>query len=112
ARAPVCPASVLVYGALGDRELPYSITVLQSDDHTALIDTGYDDSGTGHELGEIDGITVWTSPIQVLARIDVRPGHVDSILVTHAHYDHLGNIARFPNAVAWIQRRELERWAW
>ena len=42
ARAPECPASVLVYGALGVRTLPYSITVLQSSEHTVLVDTGYE----------------------------------------------------------------------
>jgi N-acyl homoserine lactone hydrolase len=112
ARAPECPASVLVYGALGMRPLPYSITVLQSAGHTVLVDTGYDDSGYGHELGEIDGITVWTPPIEVLARVDLRPEDVDVIVLTHAHYDHLGNIERFPNAVGWIQQRELDRWSW
>jgi glyoxylase-like metal-dependent hydrolase (beta-lactamase superfamily II) len=112
ARAPACPTSVLVYGAPGVRPLPYSLTVLQSDRHTVLVDTGYDDSGYGHDLGEIDGVTVWSAPIDVLERIEVRPEDVDVIVLTHAHYDHLGNVERFPNAVAWLQRRELDRWSW
>jgi glyoxylase-like metal-dependent hydrolase (beta-lactamase superfamily II) len=112
ARAPDCPAFVLVYGATGTRPLPYSLTVLQSSSHTILVDTGYDDVGTGHELAEVDGITTWTSPADVLARVGIAPTDVDAIVLTHAHYDHLGTIERFPNAVGWIQRRELERWGW
>jgi glyoxylase-like metal-dependent hydrolase (beta-lactamase superfamily II) len=112
ARAPECPAFVLAYGALGSRALPYSVTVLQSREHTILVDTGYDDSGYGHTLAEIDGIDRWTAPLDVLATIGVAAKDVDTILLTHAHYDHLGNIERFPNAVAYLQRRELERWTW
>ena len=37
---------------------------------------------------------------------------MDAILVTHAHFDHLGNVAAFPNATVYIQRREVEKWAW
>ena len=33
-------------------------------------------------------------------------------LVTHAHFDHLGNVAAFPNATVYIQRREVEKWGW
>jgi glyoxylase-like metal-dependent hydrolase (beta-lactamase superfamily II) len=112
ARAPECPSCVLVYGALGVRPLPYSLTVLESDAHTILVDTGYLDAGAGHELAEIDGITTWASPIDVLARAGIAAADVDSILLTHAHYDHLGTIEQFPNAVAFIQRREVEQWRW
>jgi N-acyl homoserine lactone hydrolase len=40
------------------------------------------------------------------------PTDVDAIAVTHAHFDHLGNVAAFPNATLYSQRRELEKWAW
>ena len=60
--------------------------------------------------GELDGITRWTHPRAVLDRIGVDPGEVDTILLTHAHYDHLGTLEEFPNAVAWLQERELFGW--
>src|SRR5215212_8579242 len=92
ARAPDCPAFVLAYGALGRRPLPYSLTVVQSATNTILVDTGYDDSGYGHTLAEIDGIDRWTPPLEVLETIGIAARDVDTILLTHAHYDHLGNI--------------------
>lgn len=112
ARAPDCPAFVMAYGALGNRPLPYSLTVVESDDQTILVDTGYDDSDYGHTLAEIDGIDRWTAPLEVLGTIGIAAADVDTIVVTHAHFDHLGNIERFPNAIAYLQRREIERWTW
>jgi glyoxylase-like metal-dependent hydrolase (beta-lactamase superfamily II) len=37
---------------------------------------------------------------------------VDAVLVTHAHFDHLGNVGAFPNATVVIQQREVEQWTW
>ena len=70
------------------------------------------DTGRGRELAGEDGITVWRDPAELLARAGAAPGDVDAILVTHAHFDHLGNVAAFPNATVYIQRREVEKWSW
>ena len=32
--------------------------------------------------------------------------------MTHAHFDHMGNIEAFPNATFYIQERELSKWVW
>src|SRR5262245_56228146 len=98
ARAPESPACFLVHGEPGTRELPYAFTVLQSDAHTILVDSGYVDEGFSGELGDLDGITIWTHPRDVLARLGIAPAEVAAILVTHAHYDHLGDVGAYPNA--------------
>ena len=97
---------------MGEREIPYCFTVLRSADHTILVDAGYRHAGRGRELADLDGITIWRDPAELLARSGAGPADVDAILVTHAHFDHLGNVAAFPNATVYIQRRELEKWAW
>ena len=35
---------------------------------------------------------------------------IDLVLVTHAHFDHMGSIAEFPNAHIYIQKSELLSW--
>jgi N-acyl homoserine lactone hydrolase len=106
------PLGLLLHGQTGHREIPYCVTVLRSAEHTILVDSGYRHAGRGRELADEDGITLWRDPTERIARAGVRPEDVDAILVTHAHFDHLGNIAAFPNATVYIQRREVEMWAW
>ena len=106
------PLGLLLHGQAGEREIPYCFTVLRSTEHTILVNAGYADTGRGRELAGEDGITVWRDPAELLARAGAAPGDVDAILVTHAHFDHLGNVAAFPNATVYIQRREVEKWSW
>jgi glyoxylase-like metal-dependent hydrolase (beta-lactamase superfamily II) len=44
-----------------------------------------------------------------LAGID--PDAVQLLVVSHAHYDHIGNLELFPNATITIAQREYEFWA-
>ena len=45
-----------------------------------------------------------------LSRIGLSTADVTDVLVTHAHWDHLGNVSLFPQARRWIGRTEYE-WA-
>lgn len=108
----ISPLGLLLHGQTGEREIPYCFTVLRSDEHTILVDAGYRNAGRGRELGELDGITVWRDPAELITRAGVRPEDVDAVLVTHAHFDHLGNVGAFPNATVVIQQREVEQWTW
>jgi N-acyl homoserine lactone hydrolase len=112
ARALRSPLGFLLHGQVGERDLPYCLSVLQSEDHTVLVDSGYRNEGAGRELADLDGIDLWADPAEVVGRIGVRPEDVDTVLVTHAHFDHLGNVDGFPNATVVIQRREIEKWDW
>jgi glyoxylase-like metal-dependent hydrolase (beta-lactamase superfamily II) len=90
---------------------PFSYVLLEGHGHLALIDTGFDPGSTfiNRFLHE-STVRSSASAAEVLGRVGVRPEDVDSILLTHAHFDHMGNLPAFPNAHVWIQSREIEQW--
>jgi glyoxylase-like metal-dependent hydrolase (beta-lactamase superfamily II) len=45
-----------------------------------------------------------------LARLDIDPAAVSRVIVTHCHYDHIGNLGLFPAARILLSGRELDFW--
>jgi len=82
-----------------------NVFLIRSPQGTLLVDAG---GGTllGPEPGNLP---------QVLARLGVTPESVDTVLVTHAHRDHVGGLApagkaAFPRATVCIARAEHAFW--
>ena len=71
-----------------------------------LVDCGFKsgNSMTGRKFENFE------TPDAVLAKTGFRPEDVDTLLLTHLHFDHAGNFDAFPNARIVVQRREFERW--
>jgi N-acyl homoserine lactone hydrolase len=71
-----------------------------------LVDTGFKTAhsmtGAGFEHVEM--------PPAVLGKVGYRPEDVDSVVLTHLHFDHAGNFDAFPNARIFVQRLEYDRW--
>jgi glyoxylase-like metal-dependent hydrolase (beta-lactamase superfamily II) len=102
------PESGMVYGEhnKGSRRLPYGYVYVRGNGHHALIDVGCDYS----ELARRYNVMNWRPPAVVLAEVGARPEDIDTVFVTHAHYDHFGNTQAFPNATFYMQARELTEW--
>lgn len=102
-----------------DNLVPQTLTCLlvQVDNRNIVIDTGVGDKISDKWRG------IWrlTHPhgtlLDGLARCGVRAEDVDTLIFTHLHADHSGGATRFedgnivptfPNATAYVQRREYE----
>ncbi len=89
-----------------DDPVPYPIWVLKSKEDTIVVDTGVDRSITdpwpGGEFAARYGIE------ESLAEVGVEASKVSKVIVTHMHIDHFTGYTKFPNAVFYIQRSELE----
>ena len=63
--------------------------------------------GYGREEGERRGRTFLRSPADGLRLVGIEAIEVKEVIVTHMHYDHVGNLQLFPNARFHIQDEEL-----
>ena len=106
------PLSGLVYGAhnQGTCKLPYGYVLIRGGGRNILVDCGHDYTAYGKTLSERFGVENWRSPADVLAEIGITPEDITDVIITHAHFDHMGGIRFFPNATFYIQERELSQW--
>jgi glyoxylase-like metal-dependent hydrolase (beta-lactamase superfamily II) len=98
------------WGAYGDPdgevEMAYWFWLLRRDDGEVIVV----DCGFGPEAGARRGRTMLAAPLDALRGLGVEPERVSQVVVTHLHYDHVGNLAAFPNATLTVPQRELEFW--
>src|SRR6185295_8328929 len=71
-----------------------------------VVDTGFASgkSMTGRSFADFE------TPPAILAKVELEPKDVTTIVLTHLHFDHVGNIDAFPEARIFLQRYEYERW--
>jgi N-acyl homoserine lactone hydrolase len=106
--------SSIIYGAhnRGTKRLPYSYVLIKGRGHLAMVDVGYNDKGWGKTFAQSLNVHGWRDPKEVLSRIGVSPEDVDTVLLSHLHFDHAGNLESFPNASVYVQERELVKNVW
>jgi glyoxylase-like metal-dependent hydrolase (beta-lactamase superfamily II) len=94
----------------GTVDLPFSFILAQRDDRNVLVDTGFMQGEHKSAFPRKFGIPTWISPVRLLAEMNVSADAITDIVLTHAHFDHMGSIAEFPNAHIYIQKSELLSW--
>lgn len=102
---PQLAVSGLVAGADRSRRLdiPVMVWLLKgSDGRRVLVDAGF------HQKKYVDQWKVrdFRSPAEAVAAAGVKPDEITDVIVTHAHWDHVGGVDLFPKATVWIQRDE------
>jgi N-acyl homoserine lactone hydrolase len=112
ARVEDHPLRKSLYGTGFDERgyFPYCYVLLEGEGHLALIDTGFDPSSEiVRRFMPESAVKGAKHPREVLAKVGLTPEDIDTILITHAHFDHMGNLPAFPNAQVWIQAREVQQ---
>lgn len=82
--------------------LDYFIWLARSKARTFVIDTGFD-----AKVGRRRGRRMMIPPDKTLHRLGVDPRRVKDVIITHMHYDHVGNFRLFPEATLHLQDDEM-----
>jgi glyoxylase-like metal-dependent hydrolase (beta-lactamase superfamily II) len=82
--------------------MEYFVWAVADGQRAVVVDTGFT-----APVGARRGRTFLRSPDRGLAHLGIDAGQVDHVILTHCHYDHIGNLALFPRATFWIQEREM-----
>lgn len=86
----------------GPMPMDYFMWLARGGGRSFVIDTGFN-----AEVAARRKRTFLRCPVQTLALLDVDPNTVEDVILTHLHYDHVGNFDRFPVARFHLQEREL-----
>ena len=89
---------------LHDAPLPmdFFVWVAKSKNRVILIDSGADQATClqrGHDF--------LRCPVQSLSLLSVKPEDVDAVVVSHMHWDHMGNLEKIPNAKFYVHKSEV-----
>jgi glyoxylase-like metal-dependent hydrolase (beta-lactamase superfamily II) len=94
----------------GPVDLPFSFILARCGDRNVLVDTGFMKNETGPNFSDKFGIPWWISPVRMLAELGLSPDDITDIIVSHAHFDHMGSIDQFQKARLYLQKQELLSW--
>jgi len=101
----------LNYGIYGQADGPigmdYFVWVIRNAERTILVDVGFSEVGGIRNRGR----SFVRSPEQIYADLGIDLAGEQTIVVTHAHYDHIGNLDKFPSSRIVIAESEYEFWA-
>lgn len=86
----------------GGRVIDYFVWVIVGRGRIVMVDTGFNEEAANKRKRNFLGC-----PAAALERLGLSAERVDEVVVTHLHYDHAGNLDRFPNARFHVQRSEV-----
>ncbi len=82
--------------------IDYFVWVIRNKHRTILVDTGFDRKEAGQR-----GRTLDAEPQEMLAKIGIASDKIDTVIVSHLHYDHAGTLDLYPSAHFHIQEAEM-----
>ncbi len=85
--------------------MDYFVWAAVSEEHTVVIDAGFNAAVAARRGRE----HLWC-PTEGLRKLGIDSDEVPLVILTHLHYDHVGNLEKFPAATFVVQEEEMSFW--
>lgn len=104
ANSPGDSVADLVMSAPKDGKIDtvYAIWLIRGGGRNILLD-----SGSHLQKWFKYGMTDYLRPDEAVKLAGVMPEEITDVVISHAHWDHMGGMRFFPKAVVWIQKEEF-----
>ncbi|WP_258803558.1 N-acyl homoserine lactonase family protein [Pseudarthrobacter sp. NS4] len=89
----------------GPAKVDYFFWILRNQHRTVIVDTGF-----SPRAGLKRDRELLLHPRQALMELSIEPDDVNDVILTHGHYDHIGNADLFPQATFHMAEAEYRFW--
>jgi glyoxylase-like metal-dependent hydrolase (beta-lactamase superfamily II) len=105
ANSPGDSVADMVVGAPKDEKIDtiYALWLIRGGGHNILFDSGFH----RERWFKVWTIKDYLHPDEAVKFAGVSPEEITDIVISHAHWDHMGGIDLFPKAIVWIQKEEF-----
>lgn len=105
ASSPGDSVADLVMGAPKDEKLDtvFAVWLIRGGGRNILFDSGFH----REKWFKYFPVTDYLRPDEAVKLAGVKPDEITDIVISHAHWDHMGGIDLFPKATVWIQKDEF-----
>jgi glyoxylase-like metal-dependent hydrolase (beta-lactamase superfamily II) len=105
ADSPGDSVAEMVVGAPKDEKVDtmYAVWLIRGGGHNILFDSGFH----RQRWFKLWTIKDFLRPDEAVKLAGVQPEQITDIVISHAHWDHMGGIDLFPKATVWIQKEEF-----
>lgn len=86
----------------GSMPMDYFVWIVRNADRVVVVDTGF-----GREVAQKRKREFLRCPVDSLKLLGIDAADVRDVVITHMHYDHVGNFSLFPNARFHVQDKEV-----
>jgi glyoxylase-like metal-dependent hydrolase (beta-lactamase superfamily II) len=105
ANSPGDSVADLVMGAPKEEKIDtiFAIWLIRGGGRNILFDSGFH----REQWFKYWTITDYVRPDEAVRLAGVKPEEITDVVISHAHWDHMGGIDLFPKATVWIQKEEF-----
>lgn len=86
----------------GPMDMAYYVWLVRNASRSVVVDTGF-----APDVAEERGREFLVCPGEAMQRLGTDPDTIETVVLTHLHYDHAGNHHLFPNATFHVQAAEM-----